>query len=73
MFKEYPSKIKGFIDVYYFTGDFEDLMENLDTLQTHHVEKSKLTFATLNFSGINTSPFEYDDGSDLFASLNRNI
>lgn len=38
-------------------------MENLDTLETQHIEKSKVKVATVNFSGINTNPFEYDDGS----------
>lgn len=37
MFKEYPTLIKSFLDVYYFTGNFEDLMENLDALQLEHV------------------------------------
>ena len=29
--------------------------------------------ATLNFSGVNTSPFEYDDGTALFVSINQNV
>jgi hypothetical protein len=29
--------------------------------------------ATLNFSGININPFEYNDGSPLFEALNRNF
>lgn len=29
--------------------------------------------ATLNFSGINTNPFEYDDGSEMFNALNENV
>lgn len=33
----------------------------------------KLSVASLNFSGINTSPFEYDDGSDFFAQVNHYI
>ena len=48
-------------------------MENLDLLQTHHIEKSKVNVATLNFSGINTNPFEYDDGSPIFTKLNATI
>jgi hypothetical protein len=43
--------------VYFFTDNFQDLMENLDILEALHVDKSKLTVATLNFSGINTNPF----------------
>ena len=56
--------------MYYFTGNFEDLMENLDLLHSHYVEKSKINISTLNFSGINTNPFEYDDGSELFVRIN---
>ena len=59
--------------MYYFTGNFEDLMENLDLLHSHYVEKSKINISTLNFSGINTNPFEYDDGSELFVRINQNI
>ena len=29
--------------------------------------------ASLNFSGINTNPFEYNDGTALFEALNRNF
>lgn len=32
-----------------------------------------MNFASLNFSGINTNPFEYDDGSDMFKKLNTNV
>jgi len=37
IFKEYPQQIKSFIDVFFFCGNFEDLMENLDLLETQHV------------------------------------
>jgi hypothetical protein len=30
-----------------------------------------LKIGSLNFSGINTNPFEYDDGSDVIAGLNN--
>jgi hypothetical protein len=73
IFKEYPQKLRSFIDVYFFTGNFEDLMENLHILETHHIEQSKLNVATLNFSGINTNPFEYNDGSDLFKKINESV
>ena len=29
--------------------------------------------ATLNYSGINTNPFEYNDGTELFSNLNHNF
>ena len=32
-----------------------------------------MNFATLNFSGVNTNPFEYDDGSDIFKRINENV
>ena len=32
----------------------------------------ELTVATLNFSGININPFEFNDGSPIFEQLNRN-
>ena len=48
-------------------------MENLDVLEKQHIEKSKMNVATLNFSGINTNPFEYDDGSDFFKAINENV
>jgi hypothetical protein len=48
-------------------------MENLDLLETQHVEKSKMNVATLNFSGVNTNPFEYDDGSEMFTKINKSV
>lgn len=38
--------------------------------QKEQLPSKKFTVATLNFSGINTNPFEYNDGSDLFQRLN---
>lgn len=35
--------------------------------------QSDLVVATLNFSGINTNPFEYDDGSEFFQKLNQTV
>jgi hypothetical protein len=48
-------------------------MDSLDILQTRHRANCSINAATLNFSGINTNPFEYDDGSELFTALNENI
>ena len=48
-------------------------MENLDLLETQHVEKSKMNVATLNFSGVNTNPFEYNDGSEMFTKINKSV
>jgi hypothetical protein len=62
--------IRSFVEIFYFNGDFEELMDSLDILQTRHRANCCINAATLNFSGINTNPFEYDDGSDLFTSLN---
>ena len=33
---------------------------------------SEINVATLNFSGINTNPFEFNDGSKNFRTLNDN-
>lgn len=73
LFKYYPDLIRSFIEIFYFNGDFEELMDSLDILQARHRENCCINAATLNFSGINTNPFEYDDGSKLFSSLNENI
>jgi hypothetical protein len=35
------------------------------------IELPCLNVATLNFSGINTSPFEYHDGTEEKTELNR--
>ena len=32
----------------------------------------ELAIATLNFSGININPFEFNDGSPIFEKLNHN-
>ena len=32
-----------------------------------------MNIASLNFSGINTNPFEYDDGSEFFKRINDNV
>ena len=32
---------------------------------------SSVKVATLNFSGINTNPFEYNDGSEFMKDLNK--
>jgi len=36
-------------------------------------DKQTISVATLNFSGINNNPFEFDDGSDIFNKLNTNF
>jgi hypothetical protein len=48
-------------------------MDSLDILQQRHRNNCSIDAATLNFSGINTNPFEYDDGSDMFTSINENV
>lgn len=63
LFKYYPEAIRSFLDLFYFNGDFEDLMDSLDVLQNHHRKSRIISVSTLNFSGINTNPTEYDDGS----------
>jgi len=73
IFRRYPDKIRSIVEVFYFTGNFEDMMENLDLLEAEHVRKSKISIATLNFSGINTNPFEYDDGTPFFERINQNV
>lgn len=70
LFKYYPDLIRSFIEIFYFNGDFEELMDSLDILQTRHRANCSINAATLNFSGINTNPFEYDDGSELFTAIN---
>lgn len=37
IFRYYPKVIKSIIEVYYFTGDFEELMDSLDVLESKHV------------------------------------
>lgn len=32
-----------------------------------------MNVATLNFSGVNTNPFEYDDGSEMIDEINKNV
>ena len=49
------------------------MMESLDLLQQEHLRSTTLHTATLNFSGINTNPFEYDDGSELFTRINAYV
>lgn len=66
IFKYYPDKIRAVSELYYITGDIEDMLETLDLLHKKHLDWRKITFATMNFSGINTNPFEYDDGSAMF-------
>jgi hypothetical protein len=73
MFRRYPDQIRSIVEVFYFTGNCEDMMESLDMLEAEHVRKSKVSVATLNFSGINTNPFEYDDGSVFFEKINQNV
>lgn len=70
IFRYYPQMIRAAVEVYYFSGDFEELMETMDLIEAEHVKKSTVSVATLNFSGINTNPFEYDDGSELFQRIN---
>ena len=48
-------------------------MDSLDILQGRHRNNCTINAATLNFSGINTNPFEYDDGSEMFVALNENV
>ncbi len=48
-------------------------MDSLDVLQNHHRKSRIINVSTLNFSGINTNPTEYDDGSQLLAELNANV
>lgn len=48
-------------------------MDSLDVLQNHHRKSRIISISTLNFSGINTNPTEYDDGSELLAALNANV
>ncbi len=56
LFKYYPNTIRAFLDLFYFNGDFEDLMDSLDVLQNHHRKSRIISVSTLNFSGINTNP-----------------
>ena len=48
-------------------------MDSLDVLQNHHRKSRIISVSTLNFSGINTNPTEYDDGSQLLTALNANV
>lgn len=73
MFRYHPTLIRAIIEVFYFTGNFEEMMESLDLLQQEHLRSTTMHAATLNFSGINTNPFEYDDGSELFTRINAYV
>lgn len=57
VFRLYPKQIKAICELYFITGDIEELLDNLDCL--HQVEKKRrcIKMATLNFSGINLNPF----------------
>lgn len=39
-------------------------MDSLDALHSVELKKRKFILASLNFSGINLNPFEFDDGSE---------
>lgn len=73
MFRFCPIQIKAICELYYLNGDFIDMMENLDILHSTLQQQRNISFASLNFSGINTNPFEYDDGSELFLTLNAHF
>lgn len=47
------------------------MMDTLEVLYQKQTELRNIKVATLNFSGINTSPFEYHDGTDEYDQLNR--
>lgn len=38
-----------------------------------YLKQNFITVASLNFSGINTNPFEYNDGTPFFKELNKNF
>lgn len=45
----------------------------IDHHADHKAHHPSLKVATLNFSGINTNPFEYDDGSERLTRLNETV
>lgn len=42
-------------------------------IDMNNMNLRKINIATLNFSGINTNPFEYDDGSAMFKQINSHV
>lgn len=69
LFRLYPQQIKGLCELYYMNGDIDELLESLHTIHSVETNKRKLKVASLNFSGINLSPFEYQDGSEEFKAI----
>jgi uncharacterized protein YpiB (UPF0302 family) len=64
VFRLYPKHIKAICELYFITGDMDELLDNLDSL--HQVERKRrsIKMSTLNFSGCNLNPFEFYDGSE---------
>jgi hypothetical protein len=71
LFSLYPKQIKAICELYYFNGDVEDLLNTLDIMHQVENERRVVKVATLNFSGINTSPFEYFDGHEQTKILSQ--
>ncbi len=61
IFELFPTVIKSICQLYFITGNLEDMMDTLETLYKIQAELRTIKVATLNFSGINTSPHEYSD------------
>lgn len=70
VFSQFPNAIKAICELYFITGNLEDMMDTLEVLYHKQRELRNLKVATLNFSGINTNPFEYHDGSEEYDKLN---
>lgn len=56
MFQRHPQQIRAITELYYNNGDIDDMLDSLDTLYETSREDNGIRIATLNFSGINTSP-----------------
>ncbi len=57
VFSQFPNSIKALCELYFVTGNLEDMMDTLEVLYQKQSEMRNIKVATLNFSGINTSPF----------------
>ena len=59
--------------MYLLNGDIDELLDSLDALHKVESGRRKIKVATLNFSGINTNPFEYFDGSKEIEAISNNM
>jgi hypothetical protein len=60
-------------ELYYFNGDIEELLDSLHIMHQVESERRAIKVSTLNFSGINTSPFEYFDGNEQTKRISEHM